>query len=192
MSAKAERGFGGMRKVFLAAAVLLAFCIFASISFAAADPSVTLVNPSENEPIVANNFLISVKATQAGKTLRINAYEVQQKSGDEWTLVKTEELEEFDKKKEEEKRLVPIMDEETFESKGAVSFFTHRVEDIAPGVYMIRIDTMNAPGSENDVLYSKEYRILVKEKTEEESKVFESQKSGTSQYRQRLLSKIFK
>jgi hypothetical protein len=181
-----------MRKIFLSTAALLAFCFFASISFAAADPAVTLVNPSENEPIVANNFLISVKTTQVGKTLRINAYEVQQKSGDEWTLVKTEELEEFDKKKDEEKRLVPIMDEETFESKGAVSFFTHRVEDIAPGVYLIRIDTMNAPGSENEVLYSKEYRILVKEKTEEESKVFESQKSGTSQFLQSLLSKIFK
>jgi predicted phage tail protein len=181
-----------MRKFFLATAALLAFCVFASGSFAAADPAVTLVNPSENEPIVANNFLISVKATQTGKTLRINAYEVQQKSGDEWVLVKTEELEEFDKKKEEETRLVSIMDEGSFESKGAVSFFTHRVEDIAPGVYMIRIDTMNAPGSENDVLYSKEYRILVKEKTEEESKVFESQKSGPSQFLQSLLSKIFK
>jgi predicted phage tail protein len=84
------------------------------------------------------------------------------------------------------------MDEETFESKGAVSFFTHRVENIAPGVYMIRIETVSTTGAESDVLYSKEYRILVKEKTEEESKVFESQKSGTSQFLQNLLSKIFK
>jgi hypothetical protein len=175
-------------------AVLLVFCAFTGVSFAAADPAVTLVNPSENEPIVANNFLISVKATQAGKFLRINAYEMQQKSGDAWVLVQTEELEEYDKKKEDEKRLVSIMSEETFESKGAVSFFTHKVENIAPGVYLIRIDTVDATATdaENAVLYSKEYRILVKEKTEEESKVFESQKSGTSQFLQSLLSKIFK
>jgi hypothetical protein len=181
-----------MRKILFVMAALLALCVFAPFSFAAADPAVTLVNPSENEPIVANNFLISVKTTQPGKILRINAYELQQKSGDTWIPVKTEELEDYDNKKEEEKRAVSIMDEETFESKGAVSFFTHRVENIAPGVYMIRIDTVNASGAESDVLYSKEYRILVKEKTEEESKVFESQKSGTSQFLQNLLSKIFK
>lgn len=181
-----------MRKIFLIIATLLISCVFAAASFAAADPAVTLVNPSENEPIVANNFLISVKATQTGKLLRINAYEVQQKSGDAWVLVQTEELEEYDKKKDDEKRLVSIMNEETFESKGAVSFFTHKVENIAPGVYLIRIDTLDATDAENTVLYSKEYRILVKEKTEEESKVFESQKSGTSQFLQSLLSKIFK
>jgi hypothetical protein len=181
-----------VKKILLAVAILLVFHVFAPVSLAAADPSVTLVNPSENEPIVANNFLISVKVTQAGRILKINAYEAQQKSGDTWVSVKTEELEEFDKKKEDEKKLVSIMDEETFESKGAVSFFTHKVENIAPGVYLIRIDTMDTADAENTVLYSKEYRIPVKEKTEEESKVFESQKSGTSQFLQSLLSKIFK
>jgi hypothetical protein len=186
------------RKIYLVTAVLLVFCVFAPVSFAEADPAVTLVNPSENEPIVANNFLISVKVTQSGKTLKINAYEAQQKSGDAWVPVKTDELEEYDKKKDDEKRLVSIMDEEIFESKGAVSFFTHKVENIAPGVYLIRIDTLDADGaesvegSEDAVLYGKECRILVKEKTEEESKVFESQKSGTSQFLQSLLNKIFK
>jgi hypothetical protein len=178
-----------MKKFLLVAAMMLALCVFAPFSFAAADPAVTLVNPSENEPIVANNFLISVKVTQAGKFLRINAYELQQNSEAGWTLVKTEELEEYDKKKDEEKRLVPIMEEGSFESKGAVSFFTHKVEDIAPGVYAIRIDTVDADGV---ALFDKEYRILVKEKTEEESKVFETQKSGTSQFLQSLLNKLFK
>jgi hypothetical protein len=178
-----------MKRFLFAVAMTLVFCVFAPFSFAAADPAVTLVNPSENEPIVTNNFLISIKTTQPGKFLKINAYAVQQKSGDGWVLVKTAELEEYDKKKDDEKRLVSIMDEAAFESKGAVSFFTHKVENIAPGVYLIRIDTVSA---ENTVLYSREYRILVKEKTEEESKVFETQKSGTSQFLQSLLSKIFK
>jgi hypothetical protein len=178
-----------MKKFLLAMAMMLALCVFAPVSLAAADPAVTLVNPSENEPIVANNFLVSVKVTQPGKFLRISAYELQQKSGTDWILVKTEELEEYDKKKDDEKRLVSIMDEESFESKGAVSFFTHKVEGIAPGVYMIRINTVDA---EETVLFGKEYRILVKEQTEEEAKVFESQKSGTSQFLQNLLNRIFK
>ncbi|MDR2356029.1 MAG: hypothetical protein LBE16_07515 [Clostridiales Family XIII bacterium] len=177
-----------MKKFLLTTAMLFALCVFAPVSLAAADPAVTLVNPSENEPIVANNLLISVKVTQAGKLLRIGAYELQQKSGAGWAIVKTEELEEYDKKKDDEKRLVSVM-EESFESKGAVSFFTHKVEDIAPGVYMIRIDTVDADGV---VLFGKEYRILVKEKTEEEAKVFETQKSGTSQFLQSLLNKLFK
>jgi hypothetical protein len=169
---------------------MAAFCVFAPASIATtADPAVTLVNPSENEPIVTNNFLISVKVTQAGKFLRISAYALQQKSGTAWLPVMTEELEEYDKKKDEEKRLVPIMDEARFESKGAVGFFTHKIEDIAPGVYMIRIDTVDAEGA---ALFGKEYRILVKEQTEEESKVFETQKSGTSQFLQSLLNKLFK
>jgi hypothetical protein len=81
-----------MRKILLPIAILLVFCVFAPFSLATADPAVTLVNPSENEPIVTNNFLISVKVTQAGKFLRISAYELQQKSGTGWALVKTEEL----------------------------------------------------------------------------------------------------
>ncbi|MDR2088767.1 MAG: hypothetical protein LBP73_05375 [Clostridiales Family XIII bacterium] len=178
-----------MRKFLLAAAMMFALCVFAPFSFAAADPAVTLVNPSENEPIVTNNFLISVKVTQTGKFLHVSAYELQQKTDADWALVQTEELEEYDKKKEEEKRLVPIMETASFESKGAVSFFTHKVEDIAPGVYMIRIETADADGA---VLFDKEYRILVKEKTEEESKVFETPKSGTSQFLQSLLNKLFK
>jgi hypothetical protein len=164
-------------------------CAFASFSFAAPDPAVTLVNPSENEPIVTNNFLISVKVTQVGKLLNVSAYELQRKTDDGWALVQTEELEEYDKKAEDEKRLIPIMETESFESKGAVSFFTYKVEDIAPGVYMIRIDTVDADGA---VLFGKEYRILVKERTEEESKVFETPKSGTSQFIQNLLNKLFK
>jgi hypothetical protein len=127
--------------------------------------------------------------TQAGKLLKINAFALQQKVGDEWVPVKTDEIEEYDKKKDDEKKLVAIMDEASFESKGAVGFFTHKVENIAPGVYLIRIDTVDA---ENTVLYSREHRILVTEKTEEESKVFETPKSGTSQFLQNLLSKIFK
>ncbi|MDR2132520.1 MAG: hypothetical protein LBP30_04150 [Clostridiales Family XIII bacterium] len=178
-----------MRKSLLAGAVAFLICVSASFSFAAPDPAVTLVNPSENEPIVTNNFLISVKVTQVGKILNVSAYELQKKTDDGWVIAQTDELEEYDKKDDDEKRLLPIMETESFESKGVVSFFTYKVEDIAPGVYMIRIDTVDADGA---VLFGKEYRILVKEQTEEESKVFETPKSGTSQFIQNLLNKLFK
>ncbi|MDR1572311.1 MAG: hypothetical protein LBS32_07285 [Clostridiales Family XIII bacterium] len=173
----------------LSLAALLAIGLFAPFSFALPDPAVTLVSPPENEAIVTNNFLISVKVTQPGKAISVSAEELRQKSGDKWVSVKPEELEEFDKKKDEEKSALAVMEAESFESKGSVSFYTRKIENITPGVYLIRVETLDAAGK---AVYSKESRILVKEKTEEETKVFDSQKSGTSQFLQSLLSKIFK
>ncbi|MDR3296590.1 MAG: hypothetical protein LBT26_12335 [Clostridiales Family XIII bacterium] len=178
-----------MKKCWIALVMLIVFCVGTSASFAAADPAVTLISPPENELVVTNNFLVSVKATQPGKTLKINAYALQQRSGEEWVPVLPDQLEEFDSKAEEEKNLAAIMEEADFESKGAVSFFTYKIENITPGVYLIRVDTLDASGK---VVFSKEARILVKEKTEEETKVFETPKSGTSQFLQNILSKIFK
>jgi hypothetical protein len=178
-----------MRKFLLILAALLMLSAWAPFSFAAADPAVTIVSPPENEAIVTNNFLISIKTVQAGKTLKISASELQLKSGDKWVSVKPEELEDFDKKGDDEKRLSPIMEPETFESRSSMNFYTKKLEDITPGVYVILVETVDASGK---VLYSKEARILVKEKAEEEAKVFETPKSGTSQFLQNLLSKIFK
>jgi zona occludens toxin (predicted ATPase) len=181
---------GIMRKLFLLMMITFFAMVFSCVSaFAVTDAAVTLVSPPENEPVVTDNFLISVKVTQPGKNLKITAFEVQQKVNDKWISVKVEELEDFEKKAEDEKRLFPIMDAEKFESKGSVSFFTRKIEDITPGVYQIRVETVD--GTEK-VLYTREARILVKEKTEEEVKVFETSKSGTSQFLQSLLSKIFK
>jgi hypothetical protein len=162
--------------------------ICSSSAYAATDAAVTLVSPPENESIVANNFLISVKVTQPGRVLRISAGELQQKSGEKFVSVKPEELEEYDKKKDEEKKLTAVMEAEIFESKGSVSFFTKKIDGITPGVYLIKVETLDAA---DNVVYVKEARILVKEKTEE-AKVFDSQKSGTSQFLQSLLTKIFK
>jgi hypothetical protein len=169
--------------------MLFILCVGAPPSFAAADPAVTLVSPPENEAIVTNNFLISVKTVQSGKTLKITAGELQQKSGDKWIPVKPEELEDFDKKSDEEKKLSPIKEPEIFESKSSMNFYTKKLENITPGVYQIGVETVDAAGK---TVYSKEARILVKEKVEEEAKVFETPKSGTSQFLQSLLSKIFK
>jgi hypothetical protein len=177
-----------MRKYMLLLIAVFAALLCASSAYAATDAAVTLVSPPENESIVANNFLISVKVTQPGRVLRISASELQQKSGDKFVSVKPGELEEYDKKKDEEKKLVAVMEPERFESKGSVSFFTKKIEGITPGVYLIKVETLDAS---EKVIYLKEARILVKEK-EEETKVFDSQKSGTSQFLQSLLTKIFK
>jgi hypothetical protein len=168
---------------------VFAVCLCVSFSYAVTDSAVTLVSPPENEPIVTNNFLISVKVTQPGKTLRISALELQQKSGDKFVSIRPEDVEEYDKKKEDEKRLNEIIESELFESKGSVSFYTKKIENITPVVYLIRVETLDASGK---AAFSKDARILVKEKADEEEKVFDSQKSGTSQFLQSLLSKIFK
>jgi hypothetical protein len=173
--------------------IFVAVGVSASVSFAAAttDPAVTLVSPPEDEAIVADNFLVSIKVTQPGKTLKISVGALQIKDGDKFVAVTPGGLEDYSKKSEEDKQTAPLMETQTFVSKGSVSFFTHKVENVTPGVYVIKVSTVDADGG---ILFSREARVLVKEKAADADAkvVFDSQKSGASQFLQNLLSKIFK
>ena len=180
-----------MKKLFATLFILAVISVCTSVAYAVdKDPAVTLISPPEKEAIVADNLLISIKVTQPGRVLKISAGALQVKSGDIFVAVKAGELEDFDNKKDDEKQIVPILETKTFESKGFVSFFTHRIEEITPGIYVITVNTVNSAG---EVVYSKKANIQVREKTEEETKiVFDSLKPGPSLFLQNLLSKIFK
>jgi len=169
--------------------IVIGFCTSA-VYAVTTDPAITLISPPENEAIVADNLLISVKVTQPGRILKISAGALQVKSGDKFVPVKADGLEDYNSKKDDEKQVVSILETKTFESKGSVSFFTHKIENITPGIYVIIVNTVDYTG---ETIYSKEAYILIREQTEDEAKVtFNSQRFGTSQFLQNLLSKIFR
>ena len=185
-----------MKKLFITLFILIVIGICTSVAYAGPgdpptpDPAVTLISPPETEAIVADNLLISIKVTQPGKILKISAGALQVKSGDVFVAAKAGELEDYHNKKDDEKQVVSVLETKTFESKGFVSFFTHRIEEITPGIYAITVHTVNSSG---EVVYGKTAYVQVREKTKEDEKVlFDSLKPGPSLFLQNLLSKIFK
>ena len=179
-----------MRKLIMTLFVFIAIGLCTSAVYAVTDPAITLISPPEDEAIVADNLLISIKVTQPGKNLRISAGALQVKNGDKFVPVSVDGLEDYNSRKDDEKQVVSLLETKTFESKGSVSFFTHKIENVTPGIYVIVVNTVDFAG---ETIYSKEAYVLIREKTEDEAKVtFNSQRFGTSQFLQNLLSKIFR
>ncbi|MBQ8589686.1 MAG: hypothetical protein IJ486_04460 [Firmicutes bacterium] len=83
-----------------------------------------------------------------------------------------------------------IMAPETFTSANTLSFYTKQINGVTPGLYKVKVDTVNEAGA---VIYSTETLVVVKGVASEEQKtdLFESNQSGISQFVQNLLKSIF-
>lgn len=83
-----------------------------------------------------------------------------------------------------------VMAPETFTSTNTMSFYTKQLNNVTPGLYKVKVDTIDAEGN---VLYSTENLVVVKGVISEAEKtdLFESNQSGISQFVQNLLKSIF-
>ena len=167
------------------------------------NPAVTVVNPLNNTTVYSNSILISIKLT-APETIRVNVYKQVKNdaNGNPITLSFTE----WDKVQEEQKAIASgsavttvtsiqilqgwVMEPVTFTSTGDLAFFTKKVESLLPGVYKIKIDTID---KEEKAIYTEEQIVFVKEKAAQPIKasVFENSQPGTVSFLQNLLRSIF-
>lgn len=183
---KRKGGGSEMRKLITVLIVVLSLLCSPIVASAANDPNVTLVNPVSNSAVFSSNLLISVKLTQP-KTIKVAVYEEKQMANGTWSAVNVNTLTTSNGSINNTSfKSFPITAEQ-FTSNNNLSFYTKQVNNLKPGLYRIRIDTLDSAGKATHTTNS---YVAVKEKTEDE-KIFETPQSGTMQFLQNLLKTIF-
>lgn len=179
-----------MRKLLTAFVIVLTlFCSTVS-SFAAQDPNVVLVNPASYSIVYSNNLLISVKITQP-KNIRVNFYQEMQTVNGTQTAVTIGSQATFASTVSGGSYSdVAVTSAAFYASTNNLSFFTKQYTNLKPGLYKVKIDTMDS--SYKEVLYSTISYVAVKEKTESADEAnLEAPQSGTMQFLQNILKTIF-
>ena len=159
--------------------------VFSSISFSfgAVDPNVNIVNPVYNSSITSSNLLVSVKVTQP-KNIKVSVYEMKKAGAS---------LGEADMKSicagsyDTSQVTYSTISSENFSTNSKLSFYTKKLENVNPGVYLVRVDTM----SQDKVVYSSRSYVTVKSKGAAEKSLFDSAQSGTAAFLQSLIKSIF-
>jgi hypothetical protein len=177
-----------MRKLIVVLTVVLSLLCSTIVASAATDPNVILVNPKYNSTVYSNNLLISIKMTQP-KSIKVSVFEEKQVVNGTLSAVNVNMLTTSNGSINNASfTSVAVGVPAKFESKNNLSFYTKQI-NIKPGLYRIRIDTLDAAGKE---IFTRNSYVVVKEKTEEaEAKIFETPQSGTMQFLQNLLKNIF-
>lgn len=150
-------------------------CVFA----AEADPNVTIVNPVQDTPVTSSNLLISVKLTNQSPVV-VNVLK-------ESTTMQA--ITASDGTTAQEMVIVwdSVFTSEKFVPTSALSFYTKKLENVAIGNYIVRVDTLDQ--SEN-VIYETTRKVTVTEK-EEAEEVFTKENTGVNNFLQSLLKSIF-
>ncbi|MDD4564460.1 MAG: hypothetical protein PHE79_03165 [Eubacteriales bacterium] len=159
------------------------------VSSAAGDPSVTLVNPASNSTVYSNNILLSVKLTQP-KSIKVSVFEEKQMINGTLSSVNINALAASNGTVNKASFISqPIGIPANFTSSNNLSFYTKQINGLKPGLYRIRIDTLDNSGNKT---HTSDSYVAVKEKTEEtDANLFNSRQSGTVQFLQNLLKNIF-
>lgn len=187
-----------MRKICIS--LLLIFTmIFSSfsLSFAASDSDITLVNPVANSATTSSNLLISVKLT-APKTVKVSAYELRRSvanpsyvPGGKAPQYITQALGDSDMKaitdgKFDAKGIsYPNIFVDNFSSNKKLSFYTKKLEKMSPGVYLVKVETI----ANGKSVYMTQSYVEVKE--QQEDKMFSSNSTGAGGFLQGLVKSVF-
>ncbi len=177
-------------------AITLAFLIVLSgscFAFASPDPGVAIVNPAQGSSSFADNLLVSIKITKP-TTIKVQAFQVMRQVGDATPSAITLEAYEKNLKAEAVDQVAfknfSVMAEETFTTTNNLSFYTKKIEKLQPGVYLVKVDTLDGEGK---AIYSNTVYMGLKPKNQAptEGAIFDSQQSGTLLFLKGLLKSIF-
>lgn len=177
-----------MKKCILSFILILSM-VFCSVSFAfgAADPKVAIVNPVSYSSVTSTNLLVSVKITQP-KTVKVSVSEIRRTSGSSTVSLGESDMKAIEAGTFDTTGIVySSVSSENFKTTNNLSFYTKKLENVNPGVYLIKVDTI----SQDKVIYSSRSYVTVKSKAAVENKVFDSSQSGTAAFLQGLIKSIF-
>lgn len=173
-----------IRKCFIAITLILSILFSTSFVFAAADPYVTIVSPVSQSTTSANNLLISVKITQP-KVIRVYVYEKKMMVDGVPKSINLDAVSSNQPSLDSLKNDL-IMSSPNFVCSNNLSFYTKQL-DITPGLYLVRVDTIDSAGK---VKYTNYSYVGVKA-NQAAPGLFESEQSGTFQFLQNILKSIF-
>ncbi|MFV0517085.1 MAG: hypothetical protein ACK5MV_06780 [Aminipila sp.] len=160
-----------------------------TVSFAAADQDVTIVNPVSGSSLTSSNLLISIKITQP-KNIKVSVSEIRKSSGDTTVALSESDMKAIlDGSYSDTSSLsYSSVSSEGVTTTNNLSFYTKKLEKVTPGVYLIKVETI----SQDKVIYSSRSYVTIKSKAAEaDSKLFESSQSGTAAFLQGLIKSIF-
>ncbi len=182
-----------LRKLFITVILILAILFSSTTVFAATNSNITIVNPVTNSISYSTNLLISVKITKP-TTIKVDAKKQMKTVNGTLAAITYDDFEKAKKDKEEGKEPqkftgVSIITPENFVTSNDLSFYTKKLENVVPGVYLIKIETLDA---ENKVTHTNSSYVIVKDKSElEEEGKKEAVQPGAAQFIQNLLKSIF-
>ena len=176
-----------MRKRFIALVTVIMVLLSAQTAFAAANPNVTIVNPVSGNTVYSDNLLVSVKLTTAS-AIKVSVTQESKVVNGEHTTLSLEDYQKIDKS---EITSTALFEAESFVSTNTLSFYTKKVENIKPGIYKIKVDTVDAEGK---ALFTNTSAVEMKAKEESPPDPVseEAQPSGPAQFLKSLLKIIFK
>ncbi len=202
-----------MKRCKLIAVMLIVIMMFSTVfASAASDPNVIIVSPAVDTVVNSDSLLISIKITKP-ETIKVSVFEEKQLFGEELKSVDVNNIETLEAATTATASSVTvdgavtttsvtasgvttkfvseeIMAPETFTTTNTLSFYTKQLNDVTPGLYKVKVDTIDAEGK---VLYSTENLVVVKgvDNETEKTDLFETNQSGISQFLQNLLKSIF-
>ena len=202
-----------MKRCKFIAIMLVVMMMFSTVfASAASDPAVTIVSPAVESVVNSDSLLISIKITKP-ETIKVSVFEEKQLVGEELKSVDVNNIETLEAATTATSSSVSVdgavtttsvtasgvttkfvseevMVPETFTSTNTLSFYTKQLNNVTPGLYKVKVDTIDAEGK---VLYSTENLVVVKGVASEAEKtdLFENTQSGISQFLQNLLKSIF-
>jgi hypothetical protein len=160
------------------------------MAFAATDEDVTIVNPVSYSTVASTNLLVSVKLTKP-KTINVTVTEEKKSvDGTNYTLGESDMKAIQDGTFTGVRVSVIVVDGDSFTSTNNLSFYTKKLENITPGVYKIKVETISA----GKVTHTSANYVVIKSKTADasaDSTLFDSSQSGTATFLQNLLKSIF-
>jgi hypothetical protein len=156
------------------------------MSFAAADPAVTIISPTDTA--YGENLLVSIKVT-APRTIKVSVFEEKQKDGD--TLISINPLTtDLSKITSSDICSVSVMTPAKYQTTGTLQFYNKEIK-VSPGLYRVKVDTLNA---NNDVVASTSSRVVVEAQQSNVvsgSAIFQTQQPGALQMVQNFLKSLF-
>jgi len=180
-----------MRKKFIALLVLIVIFLSTSVVFADQNPNVTIVNPMNEDTLYSDNLLISVKLTEP-ITVKVSVTQVFKVVNSANVAITT--IDEY------KKTLVPESSIDTeqvtfatldpFTSTNNLSFYTKKLENVKPGIYIISVNTIDTEGN---AMYTNTNVVSMRPKEENpnDPASFDTPQSGTTQFLKGLLKSIF-
>lgn len=182
-----------MKKMMMTLVIVLTMLCSTIFSSAAADPAVTIVNPTDGAQVYSDSLLISVKVTQP-KTIRISVFEKKQTVDgikvplDVNKLVSgtTTSAMELIKNSTEVEACIS----EKFTCTNNLSFFTKQVNSLSPGMYVVKVETLDSTGK---VVASSSttMALMGKMSAEDKAKIIDTPQNSALQFFQNLFKSIF-
>jgi len=180
-------------KRILAIVLCLVLILGCSMSFATTNANVSIVNPTAASITATDNLLVSIKIAEAG-TYKISVYEVMKPATVEGGLDTAITLETYNANLalDAESRVAwkyrQLVVPETVTYTASLSYYTKKIESITPGVYYIKVETLDANGA---TVASNTAYAEITAKVETSNQTASTNTSGALQFLKTILTSIF-